>query len=29
VRNAYRFAGFGTHEIVIYYDLIRLLLNES
>jgi len=27
--HAYRFAGFGTHEIVIYYDLIRLLLNES
>jgi hypothetical protein len=26
--HAYRFAGFGTHEIVIYYDLIRLLLTE-
>lgn len=26
--HAYRFAGFGTHEIVIYYDLIRLLLSE-
>jgi hypothetical protein len=24
--HAYRFAGFGTHEIVIYYDLVRLLL---
>ena len=23
--HAYRFAGFGTHEIVIYYDLVRLL----
>lgn len=23
---AYRFAGFGTHECVIYYDLVRLLL---
>jgi len=23
---AYRFAGFGTHERVIYYDLVRLLL---
>lgn len=27
--HAYRFAGFGTHEIVLYYDLIRLLLDES
>ena len=26
--HAYRFAGFGTHEIVIYYDLVRLLLAE-
>jgi hypothetical protein len=26
--HAYRFAGFGTHEIVLYYDLIRLLLDE-
>jgi hypothetical protein len=26
--HAYRFAGFGTHEIVIYYELIRLLLAE-
>jgi hypothetical protein len=26
--HAYRFAGFGTHEIVLYYDLIRLLLEE-
>lgn len=24
--HAYRFAGFGTHEIVVYYDLVRLLL---
>ena len=24
--HAYRFGGFGTHEIVIYYELIRLLL---
>jgi hypothetical protein len=26
--HAYRFAGFGTHEIVIYYELVRLLLAE-
>lgn len=26
--HAYRCAGFGTHEIVIYYDLIRFLLGE-
>jgi len=26
--HAYRFAGFGTHVLVIYYDLIRLLLAE-
>jgi hypothetical protein len=25
---AYRFAGFGTHEVVVYYDLVRLLLAE-
>lgn len=25
--NAYKFAGFGTHEIVIYYDLFRFLLD--
>lgn len=25
---AYRYAGFGTHEIVIYYDLVRFLLEE-
>jgi hypothetical protein len=25
--HAYRFGGFGTHEMVIYYDLIRLLLS--
>ncbi|MFZ0426594.1 MAG: hypothetical protein WAO20_00640 [Acidobacteriota bacterium] len=23
---AYRFAGFGTHELVVYYDLVRELL---
>jgi hypothetical protein len=26
--HAYRYSDFGTHEIVIYYDLIRLLLTE-
>lgn len=26
--HAYRFGGFGTHEIVVYYDLIRFLLEE-
>jgi hypothetical protein len=26
--NAYKFAGFGTHEIVVYYDLFRHLLGE-
>ena len=26
--DAYRFAGFGTHEFVIYYDLIRHLLDN-
>lgn len=26
--HAFRFAGFGTHEVVLYYDLVRLLLNE-
>ncbi len=26
--HAYRFAGFGTHEWVIYYDLVRHLLGE-
>ena len=25
--NAYRFAGFGTHEWVIYYDLVRYLID--
>lgn len=25
---AYRFAGFGTHEIVVYYDLVRYLIAE-
>lgn len=24
--NAYKLAGFGTHEIVVYYDLLRFLL---
>jgi len=27
--HAYRFGGFGTHEIVIYYDLVRLLMSAS
>jgi hypothetical protein len=26
--HAYRFAGFGTHEIVIYYNLIRMLITD-
>lgn len=26
--TAYRFAGFGTHEVVVYYDMVRLLLSE-
>jgi hypothetical protein len=26
--RAYRFAGFGTHEIVIYYDLVRMLITD-
>src|SRR6185312_16046974 len=26
--HAYRYGGFGTHEVVIYYDLIRLLLSS-
>jgi hypothetical protein len=26
---AYRYAGFGTHEICLYYELIRFLLAES
>ena len=25
---AYRFAGFGSHEVVVYYDLLRFLLTE-
>jgi hypothetical protein len=25
---AYRFAGFGTHEWVVYYDLVRHLINS-
>lgn len=25
--TAYRYAGFGTHEIVVYYDLVRHLLS--
>jgi hypothetical protein len=24
--SAYRYAGFGTHELVVYYDLVRYLL---
>ena len=28
VRCAFRFGGFGTHEIVIYYDLLRHLLGS-
>ncbi len=26
--HAYRFAGFGTNEVVVYYDLLRLLLSR-
>lgn len=26
--NAYRFSGFGTHENVVYYDMVRYLLGE-
>ena len=26
--HAYRFAGFGTHEIVVYYDLVRMLITD-
>lgn len=26
---AYKFAGFGTHEIVVYYDLFRDLLEQA
>lgn len=25
--SAYRFAGFGTHELVVYYDMVRFLLS--
>ncbi len=25
---AYRFGGFGTHEIVVYYDLVRFLITQ-
>jgi hypothetical protein len=25
---AYRFAGFGMHEMVIYYDLVRMLITD-
>jgi hypothetical protein len=25
---AYRYAGFGTHEIVIYYNLVRMLIRD-
>ena len=27
--NAYRFAGFGTHEWVMYYDLVRFLIRHA
>lgn len=27
--SAYRFAGFGTHELVMYYDLVRFLIWEA
>jgi hypothetical protein len=27
--DAFRFAGFGTHEVVIYYDLVRLLIWDA
>ncbi len=27
--HAYRYAGMGTHEIVLYYDMIRWLLADS
>lgn len=27
--HAYRFAGFGTHENVIYYDLVRHLIHQA
>ena len=26
---AYRYAGFGTHEWVMYYDLVRFLISEA
>jgi len=26
--HAYRYAGFGTHEIVIYYNLVRMLIMD-
>ncbi len=26
--RAYRFGGFGTHEIVIYYNLVRMLIKD-
>jgi len=26
--TAYRYGGFGTHEIVLYYELVRFLLHE-
>lgn len=25
---AYRFSGFGTHEIIVYYDLMRFLISK-
>lgn len=26
--HAYRFAGFGTHEVIVYYDLVRFLISK-
>jgi hypothetical protein len=26
--HAYRFAGFGTHEIVVYYNMVRMLITD-
>src|SRR5262249_17318397 len=27
--TAHRFGGFGTHEIVLYYELVRLLIDSA
>jgi hypothetical protein len=27
--HAYRFGGYGTHQNVVYYDLVRILLREA